>query len=109
MPSSSAKLLQPASRLMDRHTDNADKPPMWRKSGGCAALRLPASMYSAHSRRFQFNAPGADRWYLYSFSGTMYKRKQRSEEHTSELPSLMRTSYAVFCLKKKNKNKTQTD
>src|SRR3546814_8278426 len=27
----------------------------------------------------------------------------RSEEHTSELRSLMRTSYAVFCLKKKNK------
>src|SRR3546814_2581136 len=27
----------------------------------------------------------------------------RSEEHTSELPSLMRTSYAVFCLKKKKK------
>src|SRR3546814_5478281 len=26
----------------------------------------------------------------------------RSEEHTSELPSLMRTSYAVFCLKHKN-------
>src|SRR3546814_1153542 len=30
----------------------------------------------------------------------------RSEEHTSELQSLMRTSYAVFCLKKKHKNKT---
>src|SRR3546814_2586740 len=29
----------------------------------------------------------------------------RSEEHTSELQSLMRISYAVFCLKKKNKNK----
>src|SRR3546814_3870588 len=29
---------------------------------------------------------------------------QRSEEHTSELQSLMRISYAVFCLKKKNKN-----
>src|SRR3546814_10266649 len=27
----------------------------------------------------------------------------RSEEHTSELQSLMRISYAVFCLKKKNK------
>src|SRR3546814_3468125 len=27
---------------------------------------------------------------------------QRSEEHTSELQSLMRISYAVFCLKKKN-------
>src|SRR3546814_10739637 len=30
----------------------------------------------------------------------------RSEEHTSELQSLMRISYAVFCLKKKNKKKT---
>src|SRR3546814_4175842 len=29
-------------------------------------------------------------------------RKHRSEEHTSELQSLMRTSYAVFCLKHKN-------
>src|SRR3546814_5866216 len=29
----------------------------------------------------------------------------RSEEHTSELQSLMRISYAVFCLKKKQKNK----
>src|SRR3546814_10081357 len=33
----------------------------------------------------------------------------RSEEHTSELQSLMRISYAVFCLKKKNKqNKSKT-
>src|SRR3546814_6127260 len=31
----------------------------------------------------------------------------RSEEHTSELQSLMRISYAVFCLKKKNKKRTQ--
>src|SRR3546814_2781960 len=30
----------------------------------------------------------------------------RSEEHTSELQSLMRISYAVFCLKKKRKNNT---
>src|SRR3546814_2002365 len=32
----------------------------------------------------------------------------RSEEHTSELQSLMRISYAVFCLKKKNKTKKHT-
>src|SRR3546814_7986108 len=32
----------------------------------------------------------------------------RSEEHTSELQSLMRISYAVFCLKKKNKKKQET-
>src|SRR3546814_8872453 len=30
---------------------------------------------------------------------------ERSEEHTSELQSLMRISYAVFCLKKKNNSK----
>src|SRR3546814_2433193 len=32
----------------------------------------------------------------------------RSEEHTSELQSLMRISYAVFCLKKKKKKKSKT-
>src|SRR3546814_5136493 len=32
----------------------------------------------------------------------------RSEEHTSELQSLMRISYAVFCLKKKKKQQTHT-
>src|SRR3546814_7985533 len=32
------------------------------------------------------------------------EKKMRSEEHTSELQSLMRNSYAVFCLKKKRKN-----
>src|SRR3546814_7342415 len=32
----------------------------------------------------------------------------RSEEHTSELQSLMRISYAVFCLKKKNKKRNTT-
>src|SRR3546814_6580619 len=33
----------------------------------------------------------------------------RSEEHTSELQSLMRISYAVFCLKKKNNSKPHYD
>src|SRR3546814_13148836 len=33
---------------------------------------------------------------------------RRSEEHTSELQSLMRISYAVFCLKKKKKQQTHT-
>src|SRR3546814_3470871 len=33
---------------------------------------------------------------------------KRSEEHTSELQSLMRISYAVFCLKKKNNNHNQS-
>src|SRR3546814_10311545 len=36
-----------------------------------------------------------------SFDGAMQTARVRSEEHTSELQSLMRISYAVFCLKKK--------
>src|SRR3546814_10034807 len=34
-------------------------------------------------------------------NATLFHQKYRSEEHTSELQSLMRISYAVFCLKKK--------
>src|SRR3546814_8174907 len=37
------------------------------------------------------------------------RREDRSEEHTSELQSLMRISYAVFCLKKKNERSTILD
>src|SRR3546814_10285023 len=37
------------------------------------------------------------------------RRGGRSEEHTSELQSLMRISYAVFCLKKKNKRTVKLD
>src|SRR3546814_4530274 len=37
-------------------------------------------------------------------SDSEIKEGDRSEEHTSELQSLMRISYAVFCLKKKKKN-----
>src|SRR3546814_2031544 len=36
--------------------------------------------------------------------GRLIDYVKRSEEHTSELQSLMRISYAVFCLKKKTKN-----
>src|SRR3546814_9666999 len=39
-------------------------------------------------------------------SETFYAFTSRSEEHTSELQSLMRISYAVFCLKKKKTNTT---
>src|SRR3546814_9432946 len=39
--------------------------------------------------------------------GEKRKAMVRSEEHTSELQSLMRISYAVFCLKKKKKNNYQ--
>src|SRR3546814_5599694 len=38
-------------------------------------------------------------------SGGIARHLRRSEEHTSELQSLMSTSYAAFCLKKKNNTK----
>src|SRR3546814_4929800 len=40
--------------------------------------------------------------------GRLSRPDLRSEEHTSELQSLMRISYAVFCLKKKKKYKQST-
>src|SRR3546814_10331046 len=43
-----------------------------------------------------------------SFAGREDQRQAyRSEEHTSELQSLMRSSYTVFCLKKKKQNETK--
>src|SRR3546814_5028430 len=50
----------------------------------------PAMTTSQHS------APSLRKW-----PSSLTSLKIRSEEHTSELQSLMRTSYAVFCLKKK--------
>src|SRR3546814_1277439 len=41
------------------------------------------------------------------YTATCRKAYGRSEEHTSELQSLMRISYAVFCLKKKTKKKNK--
>src|SRR3546814_9046759 len=41
-------------------------------------------------------------FYVLSVIVFVSKRQDRSEEHTSELQSLMRISYAVFCLNKKN-------
>src|SRR3546814_2167887 len=49
-----------------------------------------------------------NRWVINSTDAYIYKdwalMPDRSEEHTSELQSLMRISYAVFCLKKKNRH-----
>src|SRR3546814_1561738 len=42
-----------------------------------------------------------------AIAGSNPTTSQRSEEHTSELQSLMRISYAVFCLKKKKKLRKQ--
>src|SRR3546814_6067842 len=59
------------------------------------------------------DAANALRWCVaemerrYRLMSALGVRNLRSEEHTSELQSLMRNSYAVFCLKKKSKTNTQ--
>src|SRR3546814_10856738 len=52
----------------------------------------------------EYELPGGRFWAL-TRAGNADLELYRSEEHTSELQSLMRISYAVFCLKKKNYKK----
>src|SRR3546814_1276412 len=72
-------------------TSQATSRPLWRRTNGHSARRLP-------SRGLGLSAASGAAVVSGARSGPV-----RSEEHTSELQSLMRTSYAVFCLKQKNK------
>src|SRR3546814_8054910 len=47
--------------------------------------------------------------FLDRFADAQADEQLRSEEHTSELQSLIRTSYAVFCLKKNNTSQSRKD
>src|SRR3546814_3384322 len=59
----------------------------------------PRTAPAANVSRKSFRSSALRMWL------TLNPGADRSEEHTSELQSLMRISYAVFCLKKKNTNK----
>src|SRR3546814_6069219 len=65
--------------LAHRRNENA---PVWRNARTKSGRGKPSAILSAHNNGVQ-------------------TAHRRSEEHTSELQSLMRISYAVFCLKKK--------
>src|SRR3546814_10201242 len=77
------------------------------KHGGSACCKskhsAPASSsirrLEASALRVEIIAPFDDLWPIHD----KHPHQFRSEEHTSELQSLMRISYAVFCLKKKTK------
>src|SRR3546814_8105202 len=78
--------------------------------GGQSVLGSPLYMSPEHITR-EALGPASD---LYSLGAVMFQLlvgtapfNNRSEEHTSELQSLMRISYAVFCLKKKKNKKQQ--
>src|SRR3546814_4071077 len=54
-------------------------------------------------------AHGSPETALFKAMAEALQSRLRSEEHTSELQSLMRTSYAVFCLKKKKQHIRNTN
>src|SRR3546814_4628304 len=68
-------------------------PPLWPQPCGTAIVPLDTSSVTITGARIE---PVGD------------EMTQRSEEHTSELQSLMRISYAVLCLNKKNTSRTTT-
>src|SRR3546814_6924575 len=82
-----------------------DARPIWRSRNGAST----AKRHSAFSTMTAMRAPILGQWMEENAAGAARSgapMRPRSEEHTSELQSLMRISYAVFCLKnKKNMNR----
>src|SRR3546814_5831328 len=84
--------LPPACGLAQRRRAGGDP----RRAAGGAGYRdapLRRQLFHQHRRRTR---------------DALLGKEHRSEEHTSELQSLMRISYAVFCLKKKNTQKKKS-
>src|SRR3546814_5685583 len=91
----------------------ADLEPLWRDIHGKTKANAFALSPAAKGARKLRNtallylaASGAADGATVAFG--QFSEADRSEEHTSELQSLMRISYAVFCLKKKQKQQQQT-
>src|SRR3546814_1475018 len=86
--------------------------PARRRRGGAAVERGPALFGGVHRIVPIARTAALDRVGLVGVAGKRDHRHRlggragRSEEHTSELQSLMRISYAVFCLKKKKTTST---
>src|SRR3546814_4272671 len=103
------------------------QPTLLKRKGPAEASLLPIQKQLAHRATADGKRVIADRKYEYdadhlrsmlrdrgtipiirsgAIPSAQPNRANRSEEHTSELQSLMRISYAVFCLKKKTNTKT---
>src|SRR3546814_6163284 len=103
--------LSPSSRgTASRRRPIASSP---RKTGCCAILRLPTALAmiccEAMMQRHDMidtmrglGLKGMAAAFDEAVTTGLQRKRTRSEEHTSELQSLMRISYAVLCLKKKN-------
>src|SRR3546814_6667172 len=93
-------------RLRPHHPSRHRRHPLWRRAAGGRLRSAAAREELARPARL-----AGGRRALRRFHGAVRQPRPpagalRSEEHTSELQSLMRISYAVFCLKKKKKHTT---
>src|SRR3546814_8030337 len=110
--------LSPAADVIDRASNNAVrhvvKAEFRGRAGATLVLRALPGVSAQRvvlvglGKQSEYNArahAAAEQGFA---SACVAARIARSEEHTSELQSLMRISYAVFCLKKKTTNNKQT-
>src|SRR3546814_1775416 len=85
----------------DRLSANARHTRRCRKGGAAGTSARPRCRFRSGAMTYDEVRHFADSW------GLIVMVAMRSEEHTSELQSLMRISYAVFCLKKKKTTNKQ--
>src|SRR3546814_10338549 len=71
----------------------------------CSTMNMSAPSRRSRMRKEWSSRARSQSSVVVSYFARSSSRACRSEEHTSELQSLMRISYAVFCLKKKKKHK----
>src|SRR3546814_1497745 len=106
---SAAGLIQTVARepvLTDEFTDTVYRAHMGFSLIACAIVLAVAHPFAAFMGAPQIALPLQVLSVVLPISAL--GQTHRSEEHTSELQSLMRISYAVFCLKKKKQNKYKT-
>src|SRR3546814_6052296 len=88
-------------RLPASYTCGGERQRLWRGN----KFAKPVRAWLGKPLAEMYLADRSGRRYCYSHPGSA--AESRSEEHTSELQSLMRISYAVFCLKKKKQQKNK--
>src|SRR3546814_1100860 len=97
------------TRLRSRRSGSRGRSSARRRHPPMPASRCPC--FRAAARRRGTKSRGPSPWSVHDPPASRERNdigcRGRSEEHTSELQSLMRISYAVFCLKKKKKIKTE--
>src|SRR3546814_10442662 len=99
-PSSSARRLKSLSLIFGRWDEPRSGFPLLRERRMERSSSFPFRYFAVKA---VWTGGNDIDFYHVADPGTLRLHMDRSEEHTSELQSLMRISYAVFCLKKKKR------